>query len=302
MDNLISAEVVTANGSLKKTSSVENSDIFWALKGGGGGFGVVTHFEYRAHPVGPDVWFAGPVYPLEKAEKILTKLRDYMADAPEELGALATYWSVPDLPEIPQELHGKPVVILPACYSGPSEKGERAVKPLGEFDRPIFDLSSPMKFLDLQRFLDSDYPDGRRYYWKSLYLSDLGDGILGQLTERAAGRPSMLSSIDIWFLGGASGRVAEEETPFAHRKAQYMIAIESNWDLPEESDRNIAWTRKVFAELAQYSTGGSYLNFPGFAGEDENYLKEAYGKNFERLSQIKMKYDPENLFHGNLKL
>jgi len=302
IDNLIAADVVTADGSFRRAQGDQNEDLLWALKGGGGSFGVVTQFTYQAHEVGPDIWFAGPMYPLEKAEKILTELLEFMATAPEELGVLATYWSIPRSPDIPEELHGRPVVILLACYTGPFEAGERAILPLRELDRPLFDLSAPMKFDQLQKFLDPDYPDGRLYYWKSLYFSKLDSRILTQLTEHAAKRPSEISSIDIWFLGGASSRVHEDETPFSHRKAGYMIALESNWDRPEDSERNVSWTRDVFDQLKQYSTGGSYLNFPGFADEDEAYLKNSYGKNFERLVGIKKKYDPENLFRGNFRI
>jgi FAD/FMN-containing dehydrogenase len=302
IDNLLSLDVVTAAGNLLRASADENPDLFWALRGGGGNFGVVTSFEYRLHPVGPDVWFAVPMYPLEKADEAMRFFREYMSSAPEELGCIAVFWSVPSVQEIPANLHGIPVLIFLGCYTGPFEEGEKVLKPLREFDTPIADLSAPMKFKEVQKALDADYPDGRLYYWKSLYMTELTDDAIRAVASIAAERPSPITSVDLWYLKGAASRVGIEETPFASRDATYLFALESNWDDPAESEKNIAWSRKVFNDMKQFSTGSSYLNFPGFAEDRDTLIKAAYGRNYERLRQIKAKYDPGNLFHGNLNI
>jgi FAD/FMN-containing dehydrogenase len=302
IDNLLSADVVTADGRLLRAGPDENADLFWALRGGGGNFGIVTSFEFRVHPVGPEVWLGVPMYPLEKAEDAMRFFREYMKTAPEDLGAIAVFWSVPPVPVIPQELHGKPVLIFLSCYHGPFEEGEKALKPLREFDKPLADLSTSMKFSDVQKFLDPDYPDGRLYYWKSLHMRELTDEAIRAMAAYAGERPSPITSIDVWCLDGAPGRVGMDETPFSHRDAPYLFAIESNWDDPAGSEKNIAWTRKVFQEIKQYSTGGTYLNFPGFNEEKEELVKGAYGKNYERLRTIKRKYDPDNVFRGNFNI
>lgn len=301
-DNVLSFDVVTADGRFQKASAEYNSDLFWALKGGGGNFGVVTSFEYQLHPVGPDVWFALVMYPVERAEKALRFFREYMATAPEELSAIGILWSAPPLPQVPEKFHGKPAFIFAACYTGPLEKGDEVIRPLRELDTPIADLSSPMKFIDLQRFLDEDYPDGRLYYWKSMYIHDLSDELINSLQAYAKERPSSMTSIDLWALGGAFGSVGKEETPLFHRDAKFLLAIESNWDDPSETERNIQWTRKAFGDLDRFSAGGAYLNFPGFAEEGTELVKGAYGGNYKRIKEIKAKYDPDNLFRKNINI
>ncbi len=302
IDNLTSVDVVTADGKLLKANSHENTDLLWAVKGGGGNFGVVTSFEFHLHPVGLQVWLAMTLYSADKAPAALRFFRDYIAKAPEEVGALAIFWNAPSEPPIPKESQGKPVVIFLACYSGDFERGEQVIKPLQEFDRPIIDLSSAMPFNQVQKALDADYPDGRLYYWKSLYLQGLGDETIEAIINHAAERPSPITSLDVWALGGKIAQISSSETAFAQRKAPFLLGIESNWDNPKDSAKNIAWTRNVFQNMKQFSTGGSYLNFPGFFEEGEDLLRGAYGDNYERLQQIKAKYDPDNFFKGNLNI
>jgi hypothetical protein len=225
-----------------------------------------------------------------------------MSTATEDLGMIGTFWSVPAIPEIPEKFHGEPTFIFLGCYTGPFEKGEEAIRPFREFDVPIADLSSSMKFLDVQKMLDEDYPDGALYYWKSKHIFELSDELISALVECAPERPSETTSIDIWTLGGAFGRVDPQETPFFHRKAPFLLNIESNWDELSESDKNVEWTREIFEKVSDFSLGGTYLNFPGFAEEGTNLVKGAYGSNYERLKEIKSKYDPDNLFHGNLNI
>jgi FAD/FMN-containing dehydrogenase len=302
IDNLYAVEVVMADGQLKRASASENSDLFWALRGGGGNFGVATAFEFRLHPVGPRVWVALAMYPLERAREVLGACRDYLAGAPEELMVLGVYWSAPRVPEVPENFHGAPVVILLGCYTGPFEKGEEVIAPLRRFGSPIADLSGPKSWIEAQKQLDEDYPDGAGYYWKSLYLDRLDDEAIEALAGHTAARPSAISSIDVWFLGGAMNRVGATDTAFFKRDAQYMLGIEANWEKPEEAAANIAWARKVHSDLQRFTSGGEYLNFPGFLEDRPAMLEGAYGPNLARLRAIKAKYDPENLFKGSLNI
>ncbi|NSW87326.1 MAG: FAD-binding oxidoreductase [Syntrophobacteraceae bacterium] len=300
-DNLLSADIVTADGRLIKASNEEHRGLFWALRGGGGSFGAVVSLEYQAHPVGPEVWMAAPMYSMSKAESALRFFRGFMARAPEDLGALASLWSAPVEETIPESVRGAPVVVFLAVYSGPLEKGEEIIRPLREFDTPVVDLSGARRFVDVQKFLDADYPDGMYYYWKSLYLNDLDDETIKTLVAHATTRPSPLTSIDIWALGGFFSRVPADETPFARRNAPYMAAFESNWKNALESPVHVEWTRRVYKDMERFSRG-SYLNFPGFGEEGEELLKGAYESNYERLKAVKAEYDPHNLFRGNLNI
>ena len=302
LDNIVSVEIVTADGQIRRASADENPDLFWALRGGGGNFGVVTSFEFTLHPVGPDVWFAAVFYPLEEAEAALRWYREYMPTASEELGTLVVLWTAPEEEFIPLEAQGKPAIVFLACYSGPFEKGEEAIRPFRELGRPLADLSAPMPFKDVQQFLDADYPNGRNYYWKSSYLEELSDAAIAKLIERAKTWPSPLTSIDVWFLGGALRRVPADATAFGQRQAPFLIGVESNWDEADRAEENIGWARDVIEDMQRISDAAAYLNFPGFSEEGETQLVKAFGDNFPRLREVKAKYDPENLFRANLNI
>lgn len=301
LDNLLSVDIVTADGQLRRASAAKNADLFWAVRGGGGNFGVVTSFEFRAYPVSPQVWFLATLYPMSDAKRLLKAVRDYGAEAPEELALLGSLWSASDEAPIPEQHRGEPVFAVLGCYTGPFEKGEAIIRPLRELAEPIADLSGSMPFGQVQRFLDADYPDGRLYYWKSAYLQALDDDAIDLLIEHARRRPSALSSLDIWFLDGAIGRVRADETAFARRDAKFGIGIEANWRASGQTDANIAWARAVYEALQPFASG-LYLNFPGFVEETERILQGAYGPNFERLQAIKARYDPDNLFQGALNI
>ncbi len=301
LDNLVSMDVVTADGQWHRASEGENADLFWALRGGGGNFGVVTSFEFRAHPVGPEVWFGAIMYPISQAGRVLCFARDFLHEAPEELGVLATLWTAPDENSVPAPCRGAPVVIVLACYCGPVEEGEKAIRPLRRIVTPLADLSGPRPFLEVQKFFDADYPNGRLYYWKSVYLEDLRDEVIATAIDHAAQRPSPLTSLDFWFLEGAINRVPVARTAFARRDVKYGIAIESNWTDPAQSDANIAWSRRVFDDLQRFACG-TYLNFPGFMEDADRLLQGAYGQNYERLLALKTAYDPDNLFRGALNI
>ncbi len=302
-DNLLSADVVTADGSVLLADDHHHRDLLWALRGGGGSFGVVTSFEFRLHLVGPEVWLALVMYPADRAPSILKFFREFMADAPDELMSIAIFWTTPGEEPIPEGARHVPTLILAACHSGPLDEGERAVQPLREVATPLVDLSGPIPFVAAQQLFDPDYPDGRRYYWKSLYLRHLDDEVVAALAGHAARRPSPLSSLDIWALGGAMSRMSEEHGAFARRDAPFLLGIEGNWDDPGQDEANMAWAREVFHDMElRFPDEGTYLNFPGFGEEGEALLKRSYGGNFARLQEIKAKYDPENLFRSSLSI
>jgi FAD/FMN-containing dehydrogenase len=228
--------------------------------------------------------------------------RDYLAQAPDDLMGLGVFWSAPEAPEVPRQWHGAPVVILMSCYSGPFERGEAAIAPLRRIGGAIADLSGPMRWTDLQKFLDADYPDGGFYYWKSIYLDRLDDAVIRLLSRHTTARPSHLSSIDVWTLGRAMERVKPSESAFYKRDAPYLIGIEANWQNRPDADANIAWARSVFEDLQPFTRGGDYLNFPGFFEDQDRQLRGAYGPNLERLRAIKAQVDPANRFHGALPI
>jgi hypothetical protein len=301
LDNLVSVDIVTADGRIRKANETMNADLFWAVRGGGGNYGVVTSFEFQTHPVAPQVWFLDSVYPLSRAQEVLEVVRDFVRDAPEELGVFVTLWSAPDEQFIPKKHRLSPVIIVLGCWFGPFERGESVIRPLREIAEPVTDLSGPKRYLDVQRFFDKDYPDGRLYYWKSVCLQELNDAVIDPLIDQVATRPSPLSSLDIWFLRGAMNRVPADRTAFARRDVNYVLGIESNWTDPEQSNTNIAWAREVFEDMQQFARG-SYLNFPGFVEDADTLLRGAYGANYERLQAIKAEYDPGNLFRGTLNI
>lgn len=302
LDNLLSAEIVTADGKVVRASSDQNEDLFWALRGGGGNFGIVTSFEFRLHSVGPKTWLLFTIYPASSGKEGLKLLRDRMAKAPDELMVIAIFWNAPNEEFIPPEYRGKPVFIFLGNYSGPLKNGEKIIAPFRTMGKTVADLSAKMPFVDMQQLLDADYPDGRQYYWKSVYLDDLDDKAIDLLIKNAAKKPSVLSSLDIWALGGQINRVEPTSTAFSQRHAKYMIGIESNWNNRDEADANISWARNVYKDLLTNKNVGLYLNFPGLAEEGQDILKKTYGPNYKRLKKIKAKWDPDNFFKGFIEL
>jgi FAD/FMN-containing dehydrogenase len=297
-DNLVSVDVVTADGGSLTASEEENADLFWAIRGGGGNFGVVTSFEYRLHPVGPEVMCAFVFYPGDRAKEVLRSIEAYMADAPDEVSLLSFLGRVPGVEDFPEEHHGEQFVAFLAVYAGPVGEGEEALKPLRELGDPIVDFSGPMPYTEVQKLLDEDYPDGWRYYWKSVNVDGLDDAVIEALIEHAEAAPSDHSTIDVWFQGGAMGRVGADESAFGDRSAHILLGIEANWEVGED-EANIAWARGCYADLRRFSGGGIYLNFPGFLEEGQDLMRDAYGENYERLVALKNKYDPTNLFRLN---
>jgi FAD/FMN-containing dehydrogenase len=299
IDNLLSADVVLADGRLVHASAEENADLFWALRGGGGNFGVVTGFEFRLHELGPEVLNLSTAYPIERSRDVLRAYRDAVADAPDELTTEAMIWTLPALPELPEHLRGVPYAGVSGMYAGAPARGEQVVAPLRELDVPLLDMSGPVEYVELQRSLDPLFPAGLRYYWKALYLEEMSDAAIEAIASWSDERPSARTIVVIRHLGGAINRFKAEHTAFGDRDAEYMLSIDAIWSDPEEDERNIAWTRAFWEDMRRFARGKTYFNFPGLLEEGDRGVRESYGTNYARLAQIKAKYDPENLFRLN---
>ncbi len=299
-DNLVAADVVTASGVLIHASETENADLLWALKGGGGNFGIVVNFEFHLHPIADELMFCAPAYPEERANDILPQWRNYMASAPDEVSGLAEFSTIPSDPAYPEETWGKRVVTLATVFDGSADEGERVTQPLRNIGEPLLDFSGRMPYGVLQSIYDGLFPKGRdRCYWKSTYLSGLDDGVVSEITKRLAKRPSEMTFASIWKFGGAVQRVAADATAFGDRSMPFMLSLDAIWSDPTDDDVNIEWVRDVWGDMQPYSTGRLYLNFPGF-GEGENLVRDAFGaETYAGLQKVKRDYDPDNLFHMN---
>jgi FAD/FMN-containing dehydrogenase len=299
-DNLLSVDILTADGKLRVANAAENADLFWGIRGGGGNFGVVTSMEFQAYPVGPTVAMAAPIYAFEEAGAFLRGWREFMAQAPEEISSSAFIWGMPPFPFVPAEQHGRPIVAAVAAYAGPADEGERALEPLRHLGSPLVDLSSQLSYTALQTAFDPLFPYGQlRCYWKSLHLNGLEDEVIDSIVEKAAGRPSPQALMGIWHFGGAMHRGGPDATAFAGRTAPYLLSLDTSWTDPSDDERAIAWTRKVWSDMHAHSSGGLYLNFGGFGEEKDELVKAAFGPSYQRLVQVKNKYDPTNLFRVN---
>ena len=299
IDNLVSAEVVLADGTLVRASSDERPDLYWALRGGGGNFGVVTSFELRLHELGPEVFALNIAYPIEDARRVLTGWRDAVADAPDELSTAGLVWSLPAVEELPEELRGRPYVGLAGMWAGDPADGERATQRLRELATPLIDMSGRAEYLEFQRSLDPFFPAGRRYYWKALYLDGLSDAAVDTTVEWSENRPSNDTLVIIRHVGGAISRVGAEETAFGDRSSEWMLSIDSTWHEPADDAINIDYTREFWDAAVPFSDGKTYFNFPGLLEDGEAAVRASYGSNHARLARIKAAYDPENRFQLN---
>jgi FAD/FMN-containing dehydrogenase len=298
-DNLLSVELVTANGQVVHASDEENRELFWGVRGGGGNFGIVTSFEFRLHAIGPSVLHLLVLYPAEKSKEIWRTCFDYMATAPDELSIIALIFAVPPVPPFPEHLHGKHVLVLSGIYAGPVEEGKAIIEPLRHLDTPVLDFTDTRPYTAVQRMSDPRYPSGHLYYWKSRYLNSLDDEVLDEIVTWALRRPSPRSFVNIWHMGGAIDRIGLSETAFSHRNVPYLLEISSNWSDPAQSEANIAWTRAFWSAMQRFSSGATYVNFPGFGEEGEALVRSAYGTNYDRLVALKSQVDPNNLFRMN---
>ena len=299
VDNLISAEVVLATGRRVRASASEHPDLYWALRGGGGNFGVVTEFELRLHEIGHEVYGIHVAYALEDAERVLTAWRDAVADAPDELSTAWLIWSLPDVDLLPEELRGKPYVGIAGMWAGDPAEGERRSRAVRELATPLLDMSGPVPYGEFQQQLDPFFPAGLRYYWKALYLDGLSDAAIDTTVEWSLERPSNNTLIIIRHCGGAMSRVAADATAFGDRSSEWMLSIDSTWHDAAGDAENVAYTRAFWNAAHDHSDGKTYFNFPGLLEEGEAAVRASYGDNHERLARIKAAYDPENRFRLN---
>jgi FAD/FMN-containing dehydrogenase len=302
IDNLLSCDVVTADGELVTASEYENPDLFWGLRGGGGNFGVVTSFEFRLHPLGPDVLAGMLAWPMSVAPQVLAFLREFAAEAPDEVGLIANLRLAPPLPVIPTELHGTPIVALVATYAGHPDAGAPALSALRALPRPVMDTLVPRPYVTHQKMFDPTVPHGWHYYWRSHKLGPLTDEVIDIVVDHAERITSPRTTVPIFTLGGAVTRVPSEATAYSNRAAAYDINIAGAW-LPEdpEPDRHIAWVREFFDALEPHSEG-VYVNFTT-DDSSERMRSGAYGEaHWSRLVQIKSKYDTGNVFRFNANI
>lgn len=297
IDQLRSVEVVTADGDLVRASENENADLFWGVRGGGGNFGIVTGFEFRLNPVGPEV-MAGPVFwAMEDAPEVLRFYRDWIADCPDELMTIAVQRRAPALPIVPPDLVGKLVIGVTACYAGPVEDGERALRPLKEFGSPVLDFCRPKPFLEHQKTFDPSFPHGWHYYVRACDVAALSDEVIDIVVEHGRRITSPVTSIALWQMGGAVGRIDDEATAFNGRNAGFTFNINGNSKTAEGFDAERQWARDYWSALAPHHTS-VYVNF--LMEEGEGRVRQAYGAaKYEKLKTLKRKYDPTNFFSLN---
>jgi FAD/FMN-containing dehydrogenase len=301
VDNLVEAEVVTAEGDTVRASANDHPDLFWGLRGGGGNFGVVSSFRFALHPVGPTV-MAGPVFwAVEDTTEVLRFYRDFVADAPDELGTVVRLGTIPPELGVGDELHFRPAIAVASCYAGPVEAGERAVRGLRQFGTPLVDLVGPTLYVDHQRSIDDTVPHGWHYYWKATNLTGLSDAVIDSVAEHAYGATSPRSYAAMFHLGGAVARAPRGATAYPGRDVEHNIIVDAAW-LPEQDDTagaaETAWAR-AFLDALESHRAGVYVNFLD-SDDDTSRVREAYGDaNYRRLVEVKAKYDPENVFRNN---
>ena len=300
-DSLISAQVVTADGRLVRASADEEPDLFWALRGGGGNFGVVTSFEFEAKPLGPMVFAAGPVYPMAAAEDVLRRWVAWSRTVDDTVTSRALFWTFPDVEALPEPLRGADAVILAGLSTAPTDEGERAQQPLREMGDLLFDLSAAQPYRTAQSNFDPFFAKGAmRSYWKSLYLDDIDESGIELIVGRARSRPHPATLIHIPMMGGATARVAADATAFGDRSGAYMLSVDGNWADPSDDERGIAWTRDFVDEASRLPTArGIYLNFSGDGDIGDDLRAAAFGDNLRRLGEVKDRFDPTNLFRLN---
>ncbi len=301
-DSLIEAQVVTAEGELVTASEDTNPDLLWALRGGGGNFGVVTSFTFALKPLGPMVAFSATFYPLEEIEQVLKGFRDYTSSAPDEVTSVVVTITFPADEHMPAEVHDRPIAIVGAVYAGDVDEGMKVTEPLRQLGTPLFDMSGPTPFTGVQTGFDGLFPRNTiRAYWKSQYVDELTDEAIATIAKRAQDRPAPLTLLNTFHMGGAISAVDPEATAFSARTSPYMISIDGMWTDEISDEQGIEWARSVFAEVSAFGTGEVYLNFTGLSGDEAQSagVDSAFGRNMKRLAEIKGKYDPENFFRVN---
>jgi FAD/FMN-containing dehydrogenase len=300
-DNVVEAQIVCADGEVRTASADSNPDLFWAISGGGGNFGIVTSFTFKLHPLGPIVAFSGNFYPLEDQPEILRGWREYVEAAPNEVTSVCVSLTFPADPEMPEAIHDRPVAVIGGVYAGDADEGMKVLQPLRELGTPLVDLSQPMPFTAVQAAFDPLFPRNQlRAYWKSQYLEELSDGAIDLMAAKAAERPAPLTLVNMFHMGGAIADVGPEDTAFSERSSPYMVSIDGMWADPADDADNVAWVRSTWDAFSEFGTGGVYLNFTGLEDEAASAgVDSAFGRNLSRLGEVKAKYDPDNFFRLN---
>ncbi len=297
IDNLLSADVVTADGQLRVVSATQEPELFWAIRGGGGNFGVVTSFEFRLHPVGPQVYAGLVVYPLAQARRVLQAWRDFAAGAPRELSVWTVLRQAPPLPFLPESIHGKEVVVFALVHNGDPDEGERLAARVLEFGEPVGSMLGTQPYAGFQTAFDPLLTPGARNYWKSHNFAEIGDELIDALIHGASNLPGPECEAFIAQLGGAMGEVAETDTAYAGRDANFVMNVHGRWQDAADDDKVRDWARGVFRDTAPFATGGGYVNF--LTEDEESRVDSAYAQNYARLQQLKQRFDPDNLFRMN---
>jgi FAD/FMN-containing dehydrogenase len=297
IDNLLSAEVVTADGKQVHASETENSDLFWGLRGGGGNFGVVTRFDFRLHPVGPDLLTGLIVFPFDQAKSVLTKFARFTETMPDDLNVWMVTRKAPPLPFLPEAVHGKEIVVLAVCYAGDPAEGEKLIAPLRGFGTAHGEHIGVQPYTAWQQAFDPLLTPGARNYWKSHNFAQLGEGAIDTIIEYAATLPSPQCEIFIGTIGGQTARVAPEAMAYSSRDARYVMNVHGRWESAADDERGIAWAREFFAKAQPFASRGAYINF--LTEEESDRIAFAYGATYQRLVELKKKYDPTNLFRMN---
>jgi FAD/FMN-containing dehydrogenase len=297
IDSLVAADVVTADGRLLQASARENQDLFWAIRGGGGNFGIVARFEFTAYPVGPEVLAGLIVYPMDQAREVLRQYRRFTATAPEELNVWVVLRQAPPLPFLPESVHGREVLVLAAFYAGDAAKGRDMMEPLRHFGAPHGEHIDLQLYDQWQQAFDPLLAPGARNYWKSLNFTELTDGLFDAVLSVAGRLPNNQCEIFIGLIAGAPNRVAPEATAFFHRDARFVMNVHGRWNDVSEDATGIAWARDFFQAAKPYASAGGYVNF--MTGDEDMRVPSAYGDNYDRLKELKKRYDPENVFRHN---
>jgi FAD/FMN-containing dehydrogenase len=295
-DNLVSADVVTADGKFLIANEKENEDLFWALRGGGGNFGVVTSLEFKVHPV-KDIYGGPMFYEVKHIHDILSWYRDYIAEAPEEMGCFPAFQIAPPLPFIPEKRHGDTFIAMVACWAGPLDKGEKALKPFHDVAPVVAEFVGPMPYPALNSAFDGLVPPGLQHYWKANFVKELTDEAIAAHIIHGPKIPVVNSTMHIYPINGACHRVKPDETAFAYRDANFATVIAGMWPDPLQNEANIKWVRDYYDATAPHSEEGGYINF--MSEDDQGRIKANYKGNYKRLVDVKKKYDPQNLFHVN---
>jgi FAD/FMN-containing dehydrogenase len=297
IDNLVAAEIVTAEGDKIRASENENTDLFWAIRGGGGNFGVVTQFEFKLQPVGPEIMAGLIVFPIDQAKQILKQYREFVKSAPEELNVWVVLRKAPPLPFLPVSVHGKEVIVLAIFYAGDMAEGEKLINPLRSFGDAYGEHIGEQTYTQWQQAFDPLLTPGARNYWKSHNFTELSDGALDSIIKYAGKLPTPQCEIFIGLIDGASNRIPPDAMAYCHRDAKFVMNVHGRWDEAAQDEKCISWARDFFKASAPYASAGVYVNF--MTAEEGDRIAAAYGSNYDRLIQIKKKYDPENIFHNN---